>query len=126
MYIQLVRPGDSATSEPVNFRYKPCHHNNVNSNRKRVRVSSFYDSDGPLVVEEHSNFYQTTDDYVPQSNSVINENDDIEKLLANLDELNNLEFNAEGIVFTHAIESFGLLLFYEMIKCAFFFICFWF
>lgn len=102
VYIQLYRPGDSAISDPVDFRYKPCNNQINDNNRKRQRVSSFYDSNSPSVVEESSHFYATADSFVPQSNMMENESDesaDIEKLLANLDELNNLEFNAEGNTF---------------------------
>lgn len=93
VYIQLYRPGDSAISEPVEFRYKPSHNNKINDNRKRQRVSSFYDSDSPLPAEEHTQYYQPSDSFVPQDNTLSIENEDIEKWM---DELNNLEFNAEG------------------------------
>lgn len=89
----MYRPGDSAISEPVEFRYKPCY-TKINDNRKRQRVSSFYDSDSPLPVEENTHYYQPSDSYVPQNNNDLTiENEDIEKWM---DELNNIEFNAEG------------------------------
>lgn len=71
----------------------------MNDNRKRQRVSSFYDADSPLAATEESTHYfhpSETESYVPQNDMLIDENHDIEKLLSNLDDLNNLEFNAEG------------------------------
>lgn len=89
----MYRPGDGAISEPVEFRYKPCY-NKLNDNRKRQRCSSFYDSDSPLPVEEKTHYYQPSDSYVPQNNNDLTiENEDIDKWM---DELNNIEFNAEG------------------------------
>lgn len=96
MYIQLYRPGDEAISEAVEFRYKPSY--NINVNRKRPRVESFYDHVIPVPVSE-SQFNRTTpDSYVPQTSASMVEDNDIEQLFPDL--FNNsqceLALNPEG------------------------------
>lgn len=84
MFIQLYRTTDKATSEPIEFRYKPC--DNTDGNRKRPRVSSpCYDSDSISGAVE-----QNAQD-CSQSNY-----HDLEQLYADLPELKNVEFDTEG------------------------------
>lgn len=103
--IQLYRPGDEAISEPVEFRYKPINFN-LNINRKRPRVASFYDSDIPVVVTENTFARNPADNYVPQMNDM-NDDTDIEQMLSDLftntpNELGNV--NPEGN-FDQSIDS---------------------
>ncbi|XP_055325514.1 nuclear factor NF-kappa-B p110 subunit isoform X2 [Sitodiplosis mosellana] len=81
VFIQLYRPGDEAISEPVEFRYKPCH--NLNNNRKRPRVASYYDSDIPVVVTENTFVRTAPDSYVPQSDNM-SDDSDIEQMFPDL------------------------------------------
>lgn len=99
VFIQLYRPGDEAISEPVEFRYKPCY--NLNTNRKRPRVASYYDSDIPVVVAENT-FVRNNppDSYVPQSDSMLDDSD-IEQMFPDLFSNNQNELatlNSEGKV----------------------------
>lgn len=93
VYVQLFRPKDEAISEPVEFRYKPTY----SSNRKRPRVSSFYDSDIPVVVTENAYGHNSADCYVPQNDSVMDDIDP-EQLVQNLfsDNQSELALNSEG------------------------------
>lgn len=90
--IQLYRPGDEAISEPVEFRYKPCY--NLNTNRKRPRVASYYDSDIPVVVTENTFTRNPPDSYVPQSDNMLDDSD-IEQIFPDLFN-NELALNSEG------------------------------
>ncbi|XP_031633420.1 nuclear factor NF-kappa-B p110 subunit-like isoform X2 [Contarinia nasturtii] len=83
VYIQLYRPGDEAISEPVEFRYKPCVNFNLNMNRKRPRVASFYDSDIPVVVAENAFVRNPSDSYVPQMDNTSNDTD-IDQIISDL------------------------------------------
>lgn len=80
VYIQLVRPSDGDTSDPVEFRYKPS----TASNGKRFRPDSFYDLNIPVPVVENQNAYiqKSVNCYVPRSNTLVDDNgSDIQELL---------------------------------------------
>lgn len=93
VFIQLYRPGDEAISEAVEFRYKPCY--NLNNNRKRPRVASYYDSDIPSVVTENTFVRSAPDSYVPQSDNM-SDDSDIEQMFPDLF-TDSLALNPEGV-----------------------------
>lgn len=96
VFIQLYRPGDDTTSEPVEFRYKPSY--NINHNRKRPRVASFYDSEIPIFVNENANASNIPDYHVPQSDAMTDDSD-IEQMFPDLfnNSQSELALNPEGL-----------------------------
>lgn len=91
----MYRPGDEAISEPVEFRYKPCC--NINTNRKRPRVASYYDSDIPVVVAENTFVRSQADSCVPQSENTLDDSD-FEQIFTQLcnSSQSDLALNPEG------------------------------
>lgn len=69
----------------------------MNINRKRPRVSSFYDSDIPAVVAENAQFHNQPDSYVPQNDSMDDDNDILQMFpdIFNTNE-SELALNPEG------------------------------
>lgn len=81
MFIQLYREHDKATSEPIEFRYKPI--DNIDGNRKRQRTSSSgYDTDISAVSEQS-----------PQHRPQATHNTTLDELFTIMPELNKVEYN---------------------------------
>lgn len=74
----------------------------MNINRKRPRVSSFYDSDIPAVVAENAQFQNPPDSYVPQNDTMVDDSD-ILQMFPDLFTTNESELalNSEGNFMFH-------------------------
>lgn len=90
MFIQLYRSHDEATSDPIEFRYKPI--DIIDGNRKRPRTSSSgYDTDVSGVSDQSSQHRIQPNRQVQQ-----NPNPSLDEVFALMPELNKVEYNPKG------------------------------
>lgn len=97
MFLQLYRSHDDATSEPIEFRYKPI--DTSDGNRKRPRSSSSgYDTDISGVSGQSPQHCSQSNYHVQQNNEKQhheqpNPKTTFEELFAIMPELNKVEYN---------------------------------
>lgn len=89
MFIQLYRDHDKATSEPVEFRYKPI--DIIDGNRKRQRTSSSgYDTDISAASGQSPQHRSQSNHHVHQDHKTT-----LDELFTIMPELNKVEYNTQ-------------------------------